>query len=141
VLESHGAAQSAASAKLAAAAAVVALTTAVVFGAVWIETPASAYLLAMGDIERFECGGGFMMTKRLSDPPRLEDFASMTLPDVDLKALRSCRSGNCGITLTNGSMDGLSRDIDWSSPTAIEAARELTRRRCCRAVNPTSGDS
>ena len=83
-------------AKLAAATAVVALTTSeiealeggrpvtrlldaagddmVMFGAVWIDAPATDYLRAMHDIESLECGGGFTITKRLSAPPTVEDF-------------------------------------------------------------------
>jgi hypothetical protein len=150
LLELRGVAQTMLPGKLAGTAAIVTLTTSeieeleagrpvtrllasgsgdeVMFGAVWIETPVSNYLLAIRDIERFECGGGFAMTKRLSDPPRLEDFADMALPDVDLRDLRSCRAGNCGVKLTDASMNMFQRDIDRSSPTATDAERELVRR-------------
>src|SRR5262245_16851763 len=43
-----------------------------VFGAVWINAPAARYVAAIKDIERFEQGENFLVTKRISSPPRLE---------------------------------------------------------------------
>lgn len=50
-----------------------------VFGAVWIDAPISRYVEMLEDIENFERGGGFRVTKRISTPPRLDDF-SQTAP-------------------------------------------------------------
>ena len=45
-----------------------------VFGAVWIKAPIARYVSAVKDIEQFEKGGNFLVTKRISDQPRLERF-------------------------------------------------------------------
>jgi hypothetical protein len=100
----------------------------VVFGAVWIEATVADYLRAMRDIERFECGGSFTTTRRLSDPPRVEDFADMSLTDVDVADLRSCRTGKCNVILTNTSLEKFQRDIDWSSATAAESVERMARQ-------------
>ena len=50
-----------------------------VFGAEWIDAPAHDYVQAIEDIEQFEKGGSFQVTKRISDPPVLEDFAALNL--------------------------------------------------------------
>lgn len=55
-----------------------------VFGAIWINAPMQAYIAALKDIENFERGGGFKITKRISTPPRLEDFAELHLPAEDV---------------------------------------------------------
>jgi hypothetical protein len=47
-----------------------------VFGAVWIDSPAVGYVRLVKDIEQFERGGAFRVTKRIGDPPRLADFAA-----------------------------------------------------------------
>src|SRR5690606_10196561 len=52
-----------------------------VLGAVWVDAPMDRYIEAVTDIEAFERGGGFTVTKTISNPPRLEDFAAMKLPD------------------------------------------------------------
>jgi hypothetical protein len=87
-----------------------------VFGGIWINTPISRYVEAMKDIENFEHGKGFRVTKRISAVPSIEDFAAMRLSAADVKDLRICRLGNCDVKL---SADGLRRfqtEIDWSGP-------------------------
>jgi hypothetical protein len=105
-----------------------------VFGAIWIDAPAQDYLNALRDIERLEHGGGFALTKRLSDPPRREDFIGMMLPDVDVAALRSCRVGSCDIKLTGASIERLRHEVDWSSATAAEDASHLAQRMALSVV-------
>ena len=48
-----------------------------VFGAIWINAPRERYAAAVKDIESFESGGAFRITKKISDPPRLEDFSGV----------------------------------------------------------------
>ena len=67
------------------------------FGAVWIDADPSGYIRLMKDIEQFERGAAFRVTKRLSDPPQLADFADLRLPDDDVAALKTCRVGGCEI--------------------------------------------
>ena len=62
-----------------------------VFGAVWIDAPIRRYADAVRDIENFERGGGFKITKRITTPPQLNDFAQLELPDDDVADLRTCR--------------------------------------------------
>ena len=54
-----------------------------IFGAVWVKSTIDRYVAAVEDIEQFEQGGNFLMTKRISSLPRLEDFDSLTLPEED----------------------------------------------------------
>jgi hypothetical protein len=57
-----------------------------VFGAVWIDAAPVDYVRLIEDIERFERGGRFHITKKISAPPRLDDFALLRLPEEDLRA-------------------------------------------------------
>ena len=41
-----------------------------VFGAVWIDGSPAQYVRRVKDIEHFERGGAFRITKRISDPTR-----------------------------------------------------------------------
>src|SRR5262245_52399698 len=45
-----------------------------VFGAVYVQAPVAKYVAAVKDIEQFEKGDNFLVTKKVSTPPRLEDF-------------------------------------------------------------------
>ena len=70
-----------------------------IFGAVWINAPAARYIAALRDIEQFEKGENFLATKRISSPPRLDDFDALRLPPDDIADLKTCRVGNCELKL------------------------------------------
>jgi hypothetical protein len=99
-----------------------------IFGGVWVAAPAARYVAALRDIERFEQGGAFRVTRKISSPPRLEDFADLRLPGDDLDALRSCRVGQCELKLSQAALDRVRREIDWKRPTARADVEALARR-------------
>ena len=105
-----------------------------VFGAVWINAPLGRYVDAVKDIETFERGPKFLVTKRISDPPRLEDFARLVLPDDDVKDLRTCRIGDCEVQLSQSELEELHREIDWSKPTSRADVNVFMRRRAYEFV-------
>jgi len=98
-----------------------------VFGAIWVDAPMRRYVDAVSDIEAFEQGGGFKVTKRISAPPRLEDFSALRLPDEDLNDLRNCRVGDCEIKLGEQALKRFRSEIDWSAPSARADANALMR--------------
>ena len=106
-----------------------------VFGVVWVKAPAARYVAAIRDIERFEQGENFPITKKVSSPPRLEDFAQLTLPADDLEDLKSCRVGACELKLSEASLNRVRKEVDWSKPTATADAERLARRLMLEYVN------
>ena len=90
----------------------------VVFGGVWVNAPVASYLAAVKDIETLESGDAFRVTKKLSTPPALSDFARLTLPEDDVADLRTCRVGSCDLKLSQSSIDRIRREVDWTRPTA-----------------------
>lgn len=98
-----------------------------VAGAVRIAAPASRLVAVIRDIERLERGGGFLATRKLSEPPVLADMASLRLPDEDVRALRHCRPGRCDVKLGQEAFDALGR-IDWRAQDAPEQVNQLARR-------------
>lgn len=99
-----------------------------VFGAVWITAPVDRYLSAVKDIERFETGNAFRVTKKISAPPRLEDFAQLKLPDDDIEDLRSCKVGQCEIKLAESAIERMRRDIQWTRPDVRDQVNRLARQ-------------
>lgn len=99
-----------------------------VFGAVWVDAPIRRYVEAVSDIETFEQGGGFKVTKRISGPPRLDDFSALRLPDEDLDDLRSCRVGDCEVKLGAQGLNRFRSEINWSAPNARADAHGLMRQ-------------
>jgi hypothetical protein len=100
-----------------------------VFGAIWINAGPQAYVEAVKDIERFERGGPFTITKRISDPPQLEDFAQVTLTDEDFADLQDCRVGDCELKLDARSIEAIRAGIDFTKPTARQTVEAAARRR------------
>jgi hypothetical protein len=84
-----------------------------VFGAVWINAPMRRYVELVNDIENFERGNGFKVTKRISAPPRLEDFAQLHLPEEDVADLRTCRVGDCEVKLGEKALQRFRTEVDW----------------------------
>jgi hypothetical protein len=99
-----------------------------VLGAIWIDAPIGRYVEAVRNIESFERGGGFKLTKRVSAPPRLDDFDGLRLSDEDLEDLRTCRVGDCEIKLGEQALRRFQSEINWEASTARDAANVLMRR-------------
>jgi hypothetical protein len=106
-----------------------------VFGVVWVKAQTARYVEAIRNIEQFESGANFRVTKRVSSPPRLEDFAQLTLPTDDVADLQSCRVGSCELKLSEASLNRVRKEIDWSKPTATADAERLARRLMLDYVN------
>ena len=99
-----------------------------VLGAVWIDAPLRKYVEAVTDIEHFENGGAFKVTKRIGEPPQLKDFDALRLPEEDFDDLRTCRMGDCEVKLGEQALRRFQSDIDWKAPNARHAADALMRR-------------
>jgi hypothetical protein len=110
-------------------------TEVAVFGAVWVNAPVARYVAAVNDIEQLEKGENFRVTKKVSSPPRIEDFDALTLPPDDLADLRTCRVGSCELKLSEATITRLRGEIDWTKPTAAADVEQLARRLMLEYVN------
>jgi hypothetical protein len=99
-----------------------------VFGAIWIAAPMRRYLDAVADVENFERGAGFRITKKLSAPPRLEDFAQLQLPADDIADLRTCRVGSCEVKLSENGVNRIRSEINWNAPDVAAAVNRLAQQ-------------
>lgn len=99
-----------------------------IFGAIWIKAPVRRYVEAVQDIERFERGSGFPVTKRINTPPRLEDFAQLRVPETDVADLQRCRVGACKLKLSEETLRKIQTGVDWSAPDSKSKVDALMRR-------------
>ena len=106
-----------------------------IFGAIWVNAPTARYVQLVQDVEQFEKGENFRITKRISSPPRADDFALMDLPDEDVADLRTCRVGDCELKLSEAALTRVRNEIDWSKPTAEADAEALARQLALEYVN------
>jgi hypothetical protein len=106
-----------------------------IFGAVWVSAPIARYLAAVKDIESFEKGENFLVTKRISDPPRLADFDRLSLPPDDGAALETCKVGDCEVKLGEAALKRIQEETDWSKPTATADVERAIRGLALEYVN------
>jgi len=99
-----------------------------VFGAIWINAPMRRYVELVKDIENFERGGGFKVTKRISTPPALGDFDALHLAAEDLGDLPTCRVGDCIVKLGEEGVRRFQSGIDWKAANSRAAADKLMRQ-------------
>jgi hypothetical protein len=99
-----------------------------IFGAVWVNAPIARYLNAVKDIESFEKGGNFLVTKRISNPPRLQDFGQLSLPPADIADLKSCKVGDCEVKLGETALKRIQEETDWSQPEVTADVERSMRR-------------
>ena len=99
-----------------------------VFGAIWIAAPIRRYVDAVSDIENFERGGAFKVTKRISSPPNLKDFSQLRLSDDDVQDLRTCKVGDCEVKFGEEALERLRTKVDWNSAQAGAAANAIAQQ-------------
>jgi hypothetical protein len=98
-----------------------------ILGTARVRATTEFFLRMYRDVERFETGWG--VTKKLSDPPKLEDFAALEIPEEDTAALRDCKIGDCELKLGEPALEYLRSQIDWSDPGASQKVLEFIRSR------------
>lgn len=98
-----------------------------VFGIVHANAPVDYFVSWHKNIEHFESGGPVLAIGKISTPPRIEDFAELTIPEQDLRDLRDCRLGDCEVKVTEDMLTRLKTEVDWSSPRAADQANALVR--------------
>jgi len=106
-----------------------------VFGAIWIAAPVAAYVAAVRDIENFEKGASFRVTKKVSEPARIEDFAQLVLPDEDVQDLKACKVGDCELKLSADALARVKKEVDWTRPDAKAQLERLVRMMAVDYVN------
>ncbi len=99
-----------------------------VFGIVWIQAAPEFYLEKYQDIETFEKGKGVSAIKKISDPPRREDFDEFTLPEKDLEDLRTCKVRDCEIKVGEEGLKRIHGEVNWSAPDAHSQATAVIRK-------------
>jgi hypothetical protein len=93
----------------------------------WINAPVRRHVEAVQNIEDFERGPAFKVTKRISEPPQIENFDRMQFSDEDVSDLQECRPGNREVKLGNAALQKLRSAVDWSAPIAKAAVNTAMR--------------
>ena len=99
-----------------------------VFGAVYIHAKPDAYLELMSDIDRLKKLPGYLGVGEFSNPPQVADLDGFSLDPDDIKDLKKCKPGSCGLQLPEQSMEAVQKSIDWSSLDMVEQINSRAER-------------
>lgn len=99
-----------------------------VLGIIRFDVPSEYFLKRYRDIANFERGAGVPQIGVFSNPPKLEDLKSLRLNVEELKEIRRCKPGSCGVKLSAEAIKRLQKEVDWSNPRYQEQANQLFRQ-------------
>jgi len=68
-----------------------------------------------------------LQSGKFTNPPRVEDLASLTLSDADISDLKTCTVGDCKLKLSAAMIQRFQKSIDWNAIDYKEQANQLFR--------------
>lgn len=97
-------------------------------GVVRIRTTPEVYVERLNDIATFKLTDDVLQVGKFGSPAVSGDVAPMMLDEADLKQLRDCEVGDCGVRLSAGDIERVRREIDWRAPDASRRASALVQQ-------------
>ena len=99
----------------------------VTLGVVRIRVTPEFYVERLADIVNFKRAEDVVQIGRFSDPANVPDVADLTLEEWDLRRLRECRVGNCGVQLSAEGIERFRTGVDWQRADAHAQASRVLR--------------
>lgn len=96
-------------------------------GVVRVRITPAFYVSQLLDIANFKQDEAILQVGTFRTPPALPDVAGLTLEDADLRSLRDCRVGDCGVQLSEHAIARFQREVDWRRGDAAARANALMR--------------
>ena len=96
-------------------------------GAVRLSVPKQVFLNWYRKVENYKSSPMVGEAVRLHTPPRPADFEKFTIDPNDLKALKSCVPGKCGVKLSAEEIARGQKELDWSAPNVAARAEAMLR--------------
>lgn len=98
-----------------------------VLGVVRVGVTPLFYVTQLGDIASFKKDEAVLAIGAFGDPPTAADISTLTLDESDLRNLRECRPGRCGMQLPGEAITRFNQGVDWRRPDAGQRADRLMR--------------
>jgi hypothetical protein len=97
------------------------------FGAVFIHGAPASFLSTARDVNQLAGTPGYLAIHELPAAATVADLSALTLDADEVKALKSCREGDCDIQLPAPSIRAFREAVNWSQPDAAAQANTLAR--------------
>jgi hypothetical protein len=81
-------------------------------GVTHVNAKPSSLITQFRDIETFKKAEAVLKVKKLSDPPAREDFDGLKIETDDIKAIKKCKPGKCGLKLSADMISDLQNAMD-----------------------------
>jgi hypothetical protein len=98
-----------------------------VFGAVYVEGSPAPYLKFARNVSLLKGTPGYLAVGELPAAATTDDLNGLSLEPDDVKALKSCREGDCDVQLPTASIQAFKEAVNWSQPDAAAQANGLAR--------------
>jgi hypothetical protein len=95
------------------------------FGIVRARITPAFYVERLADIVTFKKDDAVLQIGVFSRPPALRDIDRLTLDDSDIRSLRECRVGDCGVQLPADAIKRFRQEVDWARTDAGHRANGL----------------
>ena len=97
-------------------------------GVVRVRITPEYYIEKLRDIATFKKSDAVLQVGTFSNPPVPSDVAAVVLDDADVRLLRSCAIGDCGLRLSAEAITRFRTGIDWRRTDARDQANALMRQ-------------
>ena len=97
------------------------------FGIVRARITPAFYVERLADIASFKKDDAVVQIGVFGRPPARGDVEALTLDDADIRSLRECRVGDCGLQLPAETITRLRAEVDWAHPDARQRVNGLVR--------------
>jgi hypothetical protein len=98
-----------------------------VFGAVYIDGSPGAYLKAARNVSKLAGTEGYLGIAELPATATGADLEALTLEPDDIKALKSCREGECDVQLPIEAIQTFHDSVKWDQPDTASQVNLLAR--------------
>jgi hypothetical protein len=97
-------------------------------GVVRMKVTPEFYVERLADIAQFKRDDAVLQIGVFHNPPTLQDVGALTLDDADIRSLRACRIGDCGLQLSADAISRFHQEVDWGRADAQQHANSLMRQ-------------
>jgi hypothetical protein len=97
-------------------------------GVVRLQASAEDYVARLRDIVHFKQDAAILQIGVFSNTPTVAEMAGLTLDDADIRDMRDCRVGRCGVRLSAPGLERLRDEVDWKKPDASQRATAWFRQ-------------
>lgn len=86
------------------------------------------FVSRLADIAHFKRGDAVAQIGVFGNPAREQELSALRLDEADVRSLKGCRVGDCGVQLSAAAIERFRREVDWRRADAAAQADRLMRQ-------------